>query len=196
MVIDENLSSTPQIDKLFSTLSTKLSLLNHISAYVPQEVQKVLYQAYILPLIDYGSDTWGTTSSANIERLSKLQKRAVLIILKADFMTPSSDMFDMLSWQSIPKRFMYNKAILTFKALNNLTPTYITNLLKPILQTHSRSLRSSGNGLLSIPRTRSALFDRSFSHSTSKMWNTLPLNLRTAGSLNEFKICLRNYFNY
>ena len=130
-------------------------------------VQKIFYQAYILPLIDYGSNTWGTTSGPNIERLSKLKKRAARIILKADFMTPSLDMFDQLRWQSIPKRLMYNKAILAYKALNNLTPTYITNLLKPISQTHSRCLRSSENGLLSIPRSRSALFDRSFSYSAS-----------------------------
>ena len=65
----------------------------------------------MLPLIDYGINTWGTTSGPNIEGLSKLQKRAARIILKADFLTPSLDMFDQLSWQLIPKRLMYNKAI-------------------------------------------------------------------------------------
>ena len=88
IIIDENLSWAPQIDYLCSILSSKISLLKHISAYVPQDVQKIFYQAYILPLIDYGSNTWGTTSGPNIERLSKLQKRAARIILKADFMTP------------------------------------------------------------------------------------------------------------
>ena len=193
IVIDENLSWTPQIDNLCSILASKISLLKHISAYVPQDVQKMFYQAYILPILDYGSNTWGTTSTANIERLSKLQKRAARIILKADFMTPSSYMFEQLGWQTIPKRLLYNKSVLVYKALNDLTPTYITNLLTPVSQAHSRSLRSSENGLLSIPRSRSALFDRSFSYSASKLWNVLPLNLRTASSLNEFKSCLRNY---
>ena len=108
-------------------------------------------------------------------------------------MTPSSYMFEQLGWQTIPKRLLYNKSVLVYKALNDLTPTYITNLLTPVSQTHSRSLRSSENGLLSIPRSRSAIFDRSFSYSASKLWNVLPLNLRTASSLNEFKSCLRNY---
>ena len=158
IVIDENLSWTPQIDNLCSILASKISVLKHISAYVPQDVQKMFYQAYILPILDYGSNTWGTTSTANIERLSKLQKRAERIILKADFMTPSSYMFEQLGWQTIPKRLLYNKSVLVYKALYDLTPTYITNLLTPVSQTHSRSLRSSENGLLSIPRSRSALF--------------------------------------
>ena len=114
-------------------------------------------------------------------------------ILKADFMTPSSYMFEILGWQTIPKRLLYTKSVLVYKALNNLTPTYITNLLTPVSQTHPRSLRSSENCLLSIHRSWSALFDRSFSYSASKLWNVLPLNLKTASSLNEFKSWLRNY---
>ena len=94
-----------------------------------------------------------------------LNYKNVLHILfkKNDFMTPSSYMFEQLSWLSIPKRFMYNKAVFTYKALYNLTPAYISYLLRPISKTHSRSLRSTENGLLSIPRSQSALFDRSFS---------------------------------
>ena len=38
-------------------------------------------------LYDYSSVSWGATSSANIERLNTLQKRAARIILHADFTT-------------------------------------------------------------------------------------------------------------
>ena len=193
IIIDDHLTWTAHIDYLCSTLSAKISLLRQLSAYVPQEIQKLYYQSYILPLLDYGCNTWGTTSSANIERLSKLQKRAARIILKADFLTPSKLMFETLGWLSVPKRIFYNKAILTYKALNNLTPTYITNLLTPISNTHSFSLRSQENGALCIPRSRSALYDRSFSHSASKLWNSLPQNIRTINTLASFKTDLRNY---
>ena len=194
IIIDDHLTWTAHIDYLCSTLSAKISLLRQLSAYVPQEIQKLYYQSYILPLLDYGCNTWGTTSSANIERLSKLQKRAAArIILKVDFLTPSKLMFETLGWLSVPKRILYNKAILTYKALNNLTPAYISNLLTPISKTHSFSLRSQENGALCIPRSRSALYDRSFSHSASKLWNSLPQNIRTINTLASFKTDLRNY---
>ena len=115
------------------------------------------------------------------------------LIEHTSIMTPSSYMFEQLSWLSIPKRLMYNKAVFAYKVLYNLTPVYISNLLRPISKTYSPSLRSTNNGLLSIPRSRSAQFDRSFSHSAAKSWNTLPLNTRTASSLNEFKGFLRDY---
>ena len=169
IVIDEHLTWTPHIDNLCSIISTRISLLRQLSSYVPQNIQKLFYQSYILPLIDYGCNTWGTTSNLNIERISKLQKRAARIILQADNLTPFSLMLEELGWLSIPKRLMLNKAILTFKALNKLTPTYITDLLKPVLESHPLSLKSSVNALLSIPRSRTALYDSSFSYSASKL---------------------------
>ena len=87
---------------------------------MPQDIPKVFYQIYILSLLDFGCNTWGSTSGSNIERLSKLQKRAARSILQADYLTPSSLMFEDLGWLSVPKRLMYNKAILTYKVLNNL----------------------------------------------------------------------------
>ena len=52
-------------------------------------------------------------------------------------MTPSTIIFDRLEWLK-----MYNKAILTYKTINNLAPVYISDLLKPVSETHTRSLRS------------------------------------------------------
>ena len=89
--IDENLLWTAYTDYLCSTTSTKISLLNIYQHMFPLKCQKLFYQGYILPLIDYGSNTLGSTSKLNIERLSKLQKRASRIILNADFDTPSSE---------------------------------------------------------------------------------------------------------
>ena len=106
----------------------------------------MFYQGYILPLIDYGSITWGTTSKNNVERTLELQKRAARIILNANYDTASSYMFEKLGWSTITKRHNYNKAILIYKALNNLTPTYISDLLTPMSQSHIRTLRSSTDG--------------------------------------------------
>ena len=158
------------------------------------KVQKLFYQGYILPLIDYGSYTWGSTSKLNIERLSKLQKRAAREILKADFDTPSSEMFNKLGWSTAAKRHNYNKAVLTFKVLNDLTPEYISNLLKPTFKTHNRNLWSATNGSLSVPRSRTSLFDRSFSATAPKLWNSLPKEIITASSLEKFKQLAKTHF--
>ena len=85
---------------------------------------------------------------ANIERLTKLQKRAARIKLNAEFDAPSSCMFQELELLPMGSRIKYNKAVLTYKALNNMTSEYITQLLRPMPQAHSLNLRSGENGIV------------------------------------------------
>ena len=89
-------------------------------------------------------------------------KRAARIILKANFDTPSSIMFQELSWLSVENRLKYIKSVLTYRAFNILTPDYLTELLTPLSEIHSLNLRSSENVLLHIPLSRTTLFDNSY----------------------------------
>ena len=82
----------------------------------------------------YGSVVWETTSTSNLDRIPKLQKRAARIILHADFNTPSAEMFKELRWLPIVKQLKY-KVVFTYKAINNSTPQYITDSLKPVTET-------------------------------------------------------------
>ena len=191
LLIDDKLMWSAHIDNLCSALSSTISLLRQLATYFSTDVLKKFYQGYILPLIEYGSVTWPGTSSTNLHRILKLQKRAARIILHVDYNTPSAIMFRELGWQPINKRLTYNKALLIYKALNKLTPEYSTNLLKPVSETHSRSLRSSVNGTLSVPRSRTSLFDRSLSSSAPRIWNSLPISVRNSSSLNGFKNSLK-----
>ena len=156
--IDETLSWNQHIDYLCSIISSRISLLGQLSYYVPENVQKMFYQSYVLPLIDYGSCSWGSTTKLNIERIYKLQKKAARIILKVDYITPSVEMFQRLRWMTVSQRINYNKAVLTYKALNNLTPAYISDLLTPTAIAYNRNLRSSENGSLMVPKTRTSFY--------------------------------------
>ena len=93
LYVDKQLSWSDHIDHLCSVISSKISLLKQLAEYIPTGAQKLFYQGFILPLIDYGSITWGSTSKANVERLTKLQKSAARIILKTNIITPSFHMF-------------------------------------------------------------------------------------------------------
>ena len=147
-----------------------------------------------MPLIDYGSNSWGSTSITNIERINKLQKRAARIILKADFTTPSADMFQRLGWMNVKHRIDYNKSVMTYNALHNLTPSYISDLLRPKAQINNRTLRSSEDGSLAQQKARTAFYTGSFTFSAQKLWNSLPTAVKLAPSLNAFKKAAKEVF--
>ena len=114
--------------------------------------------------------------------LLKLQKRATRVILKCDFDTPSASMFQELGRMSVESRIKYNKAVLTYYALSNMTPDYITELLTPMSQTHSLNLRSGETGALYVPFSRTALYSGAFSFSAPRLWNSLPQAVRNSES--------------
>ena len=69
---------------------------------------KLYYNAYILPIFDYGCMVLGQCSAYDIDRLLKLQKRAARTILQADFMTPSKEMFQELGRLTFTQRVQYH----------------------------------------------------------------------------------------
>ena len=144
-----------------------------------------------MPLMDYGSVVWGSTSLTNLERLLNLKKRTARTILKTHFRTPCAGMFKELARLSVERRLKYNKAVLTYKALNNMTPAYISSMLKPVSQTHCLNLRSSVNGTLYVPKSRTTLYNGAFSYSAPKLWNSLPQPVRNCDTLNAFKKSLK-----
>ena len=81
--------------------------------------------------------------------------------------------------------------MLVYKALNGLGPKYITDML--IRYEPSRALRSSGTGLLTVPRVRTKQGEAAFSYYAPKIWNKLPENLRSAATLSSFKSSLKTF---
>ncbi|KAF7646390.1 hypothetical protein LDENG_00188450, partial [Lucifuga dentata] len=78
------------------------------------------------------------------------------------------------------------------KALHNLTPPYLSELLHPY--TPSRSLRSSSAVLLSVPPFRlSTMGARAFSCSAPRLWNSLPLHIHQLDSITQFKSQIKTH---
>ena len=152
------------------------------------------YNSYILPIFDYGCMIWGQCSTYNINRVLKLQKRAPRIILQADFMTPSKEMFRELGWLTFTNRVEYHICIMVFKSLNGQAPEYLSSLLTKSSETNTRNLRSSEQEILKVPFARTAYYKKSFSVTGPKLWNALPLEIRKSTSLATFKTSVKKYY--
>ena len=71
---------------------------------------------------------------------------------------------------------------MVFKALNNLTPTYITNLFKPTCTNSNHSLRSKTSNTLHVP----AAHHKSLRFNGPKIWNSTSDQARKAKTLKEY----------
>ena len=127
-----------------------------------------------------------------METVIKFQKRAARCILDKDTDTPSEEMFSELKWMKFPERVKYQKAILMFKI--NLAPQYLQDLFTHTTDIHQRALRSTSNNLLYVPKPKMELYRNSLSYSESKIWNSIPENIKQSDSVTLFKKGIWNGF--
>ena len=117
----------------------------------------------------------------------KLQKRAARIILDKGIDTPSREMFNQLSWMTFPEKVTFQKAVMMYKTFNNPTPSYLPEYFKMTSDIHQRSLRSTAENLLYIPKPNTELFHKSLSYSGSKIWNAILDHIKQSASIAHFK---------
>ena len=130
--------------------------------------------------------------ACHLKKLQHVQNIAARIVSKTRKYEHITPVLETLHWLPIPARIEYKVAVLVYKALHDQAPAYIKDMLIPYVP--SRQLRSSGNGLLKEPRFRTKQYGaRAVSVSAPRLWNTLPVELRTCATLLSFTSRLKTY---
>jgi hypothetical protein len=191
--VDSSLTWNIHIDKTCSKIVSKLSLLKRISFYLAPEMKQLFYNAYIVPIFDYGCITWCKTSQSNLTRLTRLQKRAARIILNKPTRTPTFQLFTELKWLSFRSRCKYHVCLLVYKTLNNLAPKYLNNILS-FSTNSSYNLRSVQRYNITNNRPNTNSLKRTFSYFAMEIWNSVPSNIKHIRNIMSFKKQLKTYF--
>ena len=90
---------------------------------------------------------------------------------------------------TLADRRIKDMLILAFKAVNNLLPTYLSDLF--IIRENIKNLR--GTNKLVIPKVNTTRYGiKSVAFTAPKAWNSLPDKLRSMKSLKDFKIAVRS----
>ena len=137
--------------------------------------------------------TWITAAlSGNIngnltECMVKFQKQAARIILHRSIDTRSEDMFTELNWMTFPNRVKFQKSVLMYKIFNNHSPSYLLDNFTLTSEVYQKSLRSTTENSLYVPKPNIELFRKSLSYSGSKIRNAIPDHIRRSTSVTQFK---------
>ena len=117
---------------------------------------------YIQPHIDYCSTIWGGTSQYNLNRILRLQKRAVKIIVNYQYDNIANSM-DELKILNIYERIFLRKAKFMFKVSKSVLSSYVIEMFsfRPFNET-LQSLRSTGALDFYTPRPQKEIFKQSF----------------------------------
>ena len=87
---------------------------------------------------------------------------------------------------------VFKVLLITYKALNDLAPSYICDLVKVYVP--KKDLRSQHEYRLDPPKTKLKTYgDSGFEAASAKEWTILPLDIKLAPSLDSFKTNLKTH---
>ena len=113
-----------------------------------------------------------------IKKLQKVQNAAARLISKRKKRESVRDVLADLHWLPVEQRIIFKLLVLTYKIINGLAPECLTSLV---------SVRSAEAFLLNNVYLDSNYGRRSFTYAAPRFWNALPLNIRSANSIDIFK---------
>uniref|UniRef100_A0A3P9M6K8 Reverse transcriptase domain-containing protein n=1 Tax=Oryzias latipes TaxID=8090 RepID=A0A3P9M6K8_ORYLA len=186
VIFDSKLTFIPHIKQVVKTGFYHLKNLARVRPLLSLANMEMLMHAFIMSKVDYCNALLAGLPKTNIRNLQLLQNSAARVLTKTRRRAHITPILKSLHWLPICFRIDFKILLTAFKCLNGLAPSYLSDLL--VRYEPSRTLRSSGTGLLTIPTVKTKTYgEASFQHYGPRLWNSLPEGLRAAESIDTFK---------
>ena len=167
-----------------------MKFTRRISDNFDKPTRIIVVQTLVLSLMNYCISIWGSTNVTLLHRVQKLRNFGAKVATgrasKYDHVTP---IIKELQWMTIKDKFIFEKCITMYKALNGLYPKWFLQF--STLREHTGSTTKQLDDLY-VPRTRTDSGTRATTVNGPILWNNLPDCITNSGSLQSFKSRLKN----
>ena len=190
VILDKRLSFNEHVDTLVSNLMGKLCMISRVRHVLDTPTLFTVINSLVFSSLFYCSSVWSGTCKGNIAKLQLVQNFAARLLSgkrKFDHITPTLKQLKLLPVSDL---LYIRDAVQMYKCMNNLAPSYLSQLFTKRSQTHSFLTRNRDS--LQLPRCRTALAQQSFVFRGVTIWNSLPEELRNCSSIVSFKNQLKS----
>ena len=190
--MDCSASMTPHVDKICKSVLFHIRQIGQLRKYLDQASTEKLVHAVISSRLDYANSLLYGLPATSIYKLQRVQNLAARIVTKSPRNSHITPILKSLHWLPVEYRIQFKILSLTFRALTQQTPKYLSDILQT--RSSTRPTRSQQQSQLQIPHSRTVTYgDRAFFYSAPSLWNSLPSTLRSEQTLPSFKKKLKTH---
>lgn len=184
--IDVNLRFGTHVSSLIKKTFSKLKILYIYKDIFSTEVKLRLTNSLILSHLDYCNVVyWPALLQKDKDTLQKIQNACIRFSYNIRKFDHISGAFRESGWFNLHERFQIHLACLIYKIDNLKLPQYLQDKIVKGSDIHERGTRH--RELLNIPRHNSAMFQRSFTYNSAKIFNIIPDDIKAASNLVSFR---------
>ena len=192
-MLDSKMDMEQHIKSVCRSCYGQIRQIGHIRKFLTCDATKMLVNSLVTSRMDYCNGLLYGVPMTTLKKLQTVQNTAARLISKTARHDHISPVLKDLHWLPVQQRIQFKILTLTFKALHNLAPEYIKNLLQ--VYKPGRNLRSQSSSIrLVLPKSRTMTYgDRCFASAAPKLWNELPSKIRDCETLDSFKRSLKTH---
>ena len=168
-------------------------MLGRIRKYLDERSTEQVVHAFITSRLDSCNSLLIGLPDNDVQKLQRLQNASARLVTRSKCNEHITPVLKHLHWLPVSCRIQYKLLLLIFKTLNLNAPAYLEDLISRYVP--SRPLRSSSHNDITsarIPRT-DFYGKRAFAVSAPELWNCLPVVVKTASTLDQFKCRLKTF---
>ena len=192
VMVDQYLNWKEQITAIKKKVSRGIGMLKYSKRYLPLLTIQSMYKSLVEPYFRYCCPVWGSCGSTAINELQKLQNRAARIVTNSRYDASAKPIIKKLGWHTVSEIIQMETLSMVYKSINDLAPTYLTEMFSRLSDTCKRELRNTRSDL-EIPMRKSANGQKCFSYKGATMWNRLSLESKLSPTLKTFKKSIANH---
>ncbi len=134
ILLDETLCLSPHISKICKSAVFLLRQISRIRDFLTQDAFKIIVHSLVTSRLDYCNAALARLPDQDIKRLQCIQNAAACLTTKTKRFDHISPILQELHWLPVSFRITFKILVLTYKAINNLAPSYLKSMLKQYTQ--------------------------------------------------------------
>ncbi len=210
VMIDKHLNWSTHIAKIENQISRNIGVLKKLRHTLPHHILFTLYNTLILPYLSYSNIAWAITdntfdlkhcpwsspNSNKLDRLFKLQKRAIRLITDSSYQSHTKSSFHDLKTLTIFDINKLQTGLFMYRYNTHSLPNSFSNFMTKHKDIHKYNTRNASNYITT--KYNSNIIKYSIKVTGPKVWNAINHDIMNSRTLNIFKTKLKKllYNNY
>ena len=187
--IDFLLKFDSHVTDICKKASKQLAVLKRIGKFLTKQGRMIIYNSFILSNFNYCPVVWHFCGKNSTAKMEKIQERALRFVTE-DYDSSISDILVNTKSKLLHVSRLNAIANEAFKILNKESPEYLHNLLSFKPSTYN----SRRENQVTIPQVNTTGYGiKSFRFEATRIWNSLPNDIRQADSYKSFRRLLQTW---